>query len=573
MAKPGNLLYGVEDRPPLGVVLLGALQHVAVITAIGIVFPLLVLDRLGGTAPIPAGQLVSLSMLALGLATILQCGRWGPVGSGFLAPSVFTAAYLPASLIAVERGGLPLVMGMTMFAGLCQAALAPALRALRPYLPTEIAGIAVLMIGLVLGLLGFRLMFGIGAGPAAPQAAVGWGPGVAALVATIALSVWSKGQIRLLAALVGILVGTVVALALGHFDIRLAALVAEEPMLRLPAPIRFVPAFDVSLAPQYLIAALACTLRAMGDIATCQKINDSRWTRPDMRTLRGGVLADGLGTLLAGLVGTVGLNTFSGSVGLSVATGVAARRVGLAAGIIFVLLSMLPFVSALLVAIPRAVTGAVLLFSAAFIIINGAQVMMSRLLDNRKIIMIGVALSLGFSYEAYPAFYRSLPGFLANIAGSELLVAIGAAILLNLVFRVGIWRTAELELRPGSDDPDAIGRFLRWHGGQWGARRDVVERVAGALEEFRDGAPELLLPGTAARIEVGYDEFRIDVRVRYEGRPLDLRSALPEPGDLASLEIDALMPAVRAVLLRRLADKVAMEREGRHHLLRLQFEH
>ena len=75
-----------------------------------------------------------------------------------------------------------------------------------------------------------------------------------------------------------------------------------------------------------------------------------------------------------------------------------------------------------------------------------AAAMMSRLLDNRKIIMIGIALSLGFSYEAFPVFYRSLPGFLANIAGSELLVAIGVAILLNLVFRIGIWRTAVLEL-------------------------------------------------------------------------------------------------------------------------------
>ena len=115
---PNRLIYGLDDRPPLQVLLLSGLQHVAVITVIGMVFPLLVADR-AGADPATRQAILGVSMLALGLGTLLQCLRLGPVGSGYLAPVVFTAAYMPASLKAAEQGGMPLVLGMTIFAGLC----------------------------------------------------------------------------------------------------------------------------------------------------------------------------------------------------------------------------------------------------------------------------------------------------------------------------------------------------------------------------------------------------------------------------------------------------------------------
>jgi NCS2 family nucleobase:cation symporter-2 len=45
------------------------------------------------------------------------------------------------ALIAANQGGLPLVFGMTLAAGLLQMALSHALRHLRPIFPPEIAGL------------------------------------------------------------------------------------------------------------------------------------------------------------------------------------------------------------------------------------------------------------------------------------------------------------------------------------------------------------------------------------------------------------------------------------------------
>jgi len=90
-------------------------------------FPLLVIEDIFPRSMLPPDQVSTLmitSFLALGVATLLQACRHGGIGSGFLAPAVFTAAYLPPSLAAAHAGRLGLVFGMTIFAGLLEIGLA-----------------------------------------------------------------------------------------------------------------------------------------------------------------------------------------------------------------------------------------------------------------------------------------------------------------------------------------------------------------------------------------------------------------------------------------------------------------
>jgi NCS2 family nucleobase:cation symporter-2 len=91
--------------------------------------------------------MLSVSMLVLGAGAILQASPRGPVGAHFLCPPVFTATYLAPSLLAARTGGLSLVLGMTAFGGLVEIALSRALRRLRPYFPSEISGVVVVMVG------------------------------------------------------------------------------------------------------------------------------------------------------------------------------------------------------------------------------------------------------------------------------------------------------------------------------------------------------------------------------------------------------------------------------------------
>ena len=119
--KPPALSFGAEEQPGALVVWVSALQHLGVVS-IFMVYPL-ILARLAGSSPAEITNMLQLGMLVLAIAVLLQALPRGPVGSRFLAPSIFTGVYLAPSLLAVKIGGLPLVWGMTIFAGVIEIAL------------------------------------------------------------------------------------------------------------------------------------------------------------------------------------------------------------------------------------------------------------------------------------------------------------------------------------------------------------------------------------------------------------------------------------------------------------------
>jgi xanthine/uracil permease len=186
--RPANLVYGLEDSPPPLVTALNGVQYVGLI-AINLLYPLVVF-RVAETPVQLIGNLLAIGMLVLGVATFLQARRNGPVGSGYMCPATFTAAYLGPSLLAVQIGGLPLLFGMTLFAGLLEVVLAPLLNRLRPIFPPEVSGLVIFVIGLSGGIAGLRAMLGE---KAAPVSVEEWWIAGATLAAMIALNVWGNG--------------------------------------------------------------------------------------------------------------------------------------------------------------------------------------------------------------------------------------------------------------------------------------------------------------------------------------------------------------------------------------------
>lgn len=160
--RPPNLLYAVNETPPQRILVPSVLQHVAVM-AVTLIFPI-ILARDAGLSGARFLDMVSLSMLALGVATLLLCMRSRYVGSGYLCPACFTGIFFGPSEFALRHGGLTLAFGMTLVAGVLQVVIAPILHRLRALLPTEIAGVVIAVVGLTLGSLGVRYGLGINEG-------------------------------------------------------------------------------------------------------------------------------------------------------------------------------------------------------------------------------------------------------------------------------------------------------------------------------------------------------------------------------------------------------------------------
>jgi xanthine permease XanP len=199
MRKPANLVYDVEEAPPPLVTFISAIQHVGVV-AIFMIYPLII----GREAGVPADVLsamLRMGMLALAVAVLLQALPRGPVGSRFLAPSIFTGVYLAPSLLALKIGGMPLLWGMTIFAGLVEIAFSRVWTRLRTFIPSETAGLVVFLIGVIIGLAALRILVGEGtSGSLSARDAIVAG---LALAVMIGLNIWNKGQLRLFCILIG----------------------------------------------------------------------------------------------------------------------------------------------------------------------------------------------------------------------------------------------------------------------------------------------------------------------------------------------------------------------------------
>jgi NCS2 family nucleobase:cation symporter-2 len=291
MKRPLNFTYWLDDKPPHGVTLLSGLQHIGLVCAF-LPIPLAV-AREAGLAPGRMVDLISVSMIALGVTAIIQVLTRGPVGSELLAPSCFSGAYLAPSLLAVKTGGLPLVFGMTMFGGLIEAGLSRVLRYLRPFLPPEIAGFVVVMVGVTVGGLGVRYVLGVGA--AAPASARELAVSAITLGLMVGLNVWGRGAPRLFCALLGIIGGYLAGALLGVLVVADFARVMDAPLIGLPSIGDLGWSFEAALISPFAVGATAACLKTVGDLTTCQKTNDADRVRPDMRSISRGRSPTGSG--------------------------------------------------------------------------------------------------------------------------------------------------------------------------------------------------------------------------------------------------------------------------------------
>src|SRR5690348_5577524 len=360
--RPSNLLYGVKDKPPWLVSLVNAAQQLTIITPF-LIYPILVMRAVGANDETTA-HVVSLTFLAVGVGTLLQAwpGRW--TGSGFLISASPAAAFVPIDIVAIKAGGIPLLTGMTLIAGFAEIGFAQIVRRFRPFFPAEISGLCILLIGIYVGVLAIRAAFGLDAASQATATPAELAIGGATLALMIGLNLWARGTLRMLCAITGVICGYLLAVALGAFDPAAMRVLTGAAVFALPHWAPTLPAFSLDLLVPFCAAALICTLRGMGDVATAQKINDRDRIRPDMTTIRKGIVSDGLGTVVAALLGVIGGNTQSSANGMANATGVASRWVAYWLGAMLIVFAFFPVVPAALVAMPRAVVGASFLFTA-----------------------------------------------------------------------------------------------------------------------------------------------------------------------------------------------------------------
>ncbi len=433
MAISENLIYSVNEKPPLMVTIFAGLQHTFVMSST-LILPVVIISEIGGSQEM-IQNVVSLTMIAAGVTTILQFLR-GPVGSGYLIPYLSGVPYFSASMKAAWLGGLPLLAGMSVFAGFFESIFSRLVRRLRFLFPAEVTGVVVLMVGVALIPLGASNFLGIETDEALfemPDVIVG----VITLSLMIGLNVWGKGPLRVYCVFIGMVSGYILAYFTGIMTGVDIQKLSDSGWFSLPNVIHGGFTFDRSLIAPFIIAALCTGIKAIGDMITCQKINHDEWQEPEMRSISNGLLAGGIGTLISGALGGLGVGTSSSNVGVSAATGATSRYIGIAAGGLFIVFACLPKITALFSIMPKPVMGAILIFVTSYMIIAGIQILVSVELDIQKIFVVGVSVIFGLSVDILPNLYDYLPASIKPIFTSSMTLSTILAICLTQVFKLG----------------------------------------------------------------------------------------------------------------------------------------
>ena len=565
--RPADLTYAADERPPAPALAVLAMQHAAM--ALALTSYAIIAARQGGLDADATRNFVAMTVIAMAVATLLQA-RGGLLGAGALIvhmPDPFYIGLAATAMKAAGPGGLALI-GLT--SGLVQVAAARVIGRLRFLFPPPVTGVVVLVAGLSLVEYAFSNALGIADREVVDAAEV------AIFLVTLGvmagLSIWGSRALKLFALMAGLAAGIAVAAALGQLSG--GAAIAAAPVFDLPdwrlARLAGSPGTLLSVA---VIAVLIC-LDTLANIVIVDRMDDAGWRRPDMAMVAGGITANGVGDVAAGLLGGMPVAPSTANSGLAHASRATSRIVGVAAAALFALVAMSPKVVVALTLVPAPVMGAIGLYAAAFLITSGIELVASRALDTRAVFMVGVSVSLAMVALAYDYLVATAPAAVQALFDDAIVLAGVTAILLNLLFRIGTTRRVRLDGEAAAA-PGAIVAFVETAAARWNARVDVTRRAAGTAVV---AAEEIAASGaTLTAIEASFDELSFDVLLFHTGAPLVLAGEPPPPaaalldGDEASLE--AAVAGGRRLIVARLADRVATERHGDGGRLMLHFDH
>lgn len=434
MEKNKDLIYGPEDRPPFLESVFAALQHLFAIFVAIMTPPLIIASQLNLDIE-TTSFLVSMALIASGVSTFLQCRRFGPVGTGLLCIQGTSYSFI-GPIITAGMGGLGVVFGSCMAASLVEIFVGRILKYARRIITPVVSGIVVTLIGLCLIKVGISAC---GGGNQAMEDGT-FGSlrnlGLASLVLLIIIffNNCKNRYLRMSSIVIGLAVGYIVAWAMGMIDF---SAVKSYGGFYLPTPFKFGIGFSLSAFISLSIIFVITAIESYGDITANSMISGEPVEGEKfMQRASGGVIANGVSSLLAAALNSFPNSIFAQNNGMIQLTGVASRYVGYFISAMLVLLGVFPAISLVFSLMPQPVLGGATLLMFGTVAATGIRIIASQQLGRKEILVIAISLAGGLSVEFMPEILNGMPEELRNIMSSGITTGGVLAILSNLLIRV-----------------------------------------------------------------------------------------------------------------------------------------
>lgn len=445
MEKSKELIYGLNDRPPLRETLFAALQHLLAIFVAIITPPLIISSALKFDLE-TTGFLVSMSLFVSGLATFIQCKKIGPVGAGLLCIQgtsfSFISPIIGAGMLGMVNGKMNVEMGLSYIFGGCMLAAVVEMVVSR-LLPYTRKVITPLVSGIVVSLIGMCLIkAGInscGGGQSAIDAGTfgslqNLGLALLVLVSIIFFNRSNNRFFRMASIVLGLLIGCIVAYALGMIDF---SRLNGAGSLNIPVPFKYGVRFDTGTIIGLGLIYLVTAVEAFGDITANSLISGQPVEGPVfLKRAQGGILADGFNSFLAAVFNSFPNSIFAQNNGMIQLTGVASRYVGYFIAAALVILGLFPVVGQLFSLIPDAVLGGATLLMFGTVAAAGIRIIASTEITRKAVLVMAISFAMGLSVELVPGILDKMPDIIKNIFSSGITTGGLTAILANAFIRI-----------------------------------------------------------------------------------------------------------------------------------------
>lgn len=434
-------VHPVDEVLPVSKLAALGLQHVLVMYAGAIAVPMII----GGALKLPKDQialLIAADLFCCGLVTMIQ--SIGIRNIGIRLPMMMGVTFTAiAPIIATGANpalGMQAVFGAVMVAGIFTYLASPYVSRLVKWFPPVVTGTVVLVIGISLMRVGINWAAGGNptiSGPSGPMPNPNYGLPInlaisgMVLLTVLLIVAFAKGFIANLSVLIGIIVGFVIALALGKvsFDG-----VASASWFYPIMPFQFgLPTFDVMSSITLCIVMMVIMVEGVGQFLAVGEIVGKPVTRNDIAR---GLRADGVGAILGSIFNTFTYTSYAQNIGLVQVTGVRSRWVCAAAGGILVVLGCLPKLAYFAASIPQYVLGGAAIVMFGMVAATGIKILMhvdfSK--NNKNLYIVAVSVALGMIPLVADKFFVQLPELLAKFCQNGILLGTFTALLLNILF-------------------------------------------------------------------------------------------------------------------------------------------
>lgn len=425
-----GLLYRIEDRPNLQLSILLGFQHIVAAFG-GIVAVPLVIGPAIGVDVRTTAMLVSATIFVAGLATIIQARGIYKIGAKLPCIMGTSFTFVGPAITVGTSMGLAGIFGATILGSFIEMILSRFIKPLMKFFPPVVTGTVVTLIGLTLVPVSMDWCAG-GIGSPTYGSITNICIALMVMVIVVGFNIYGKGVISSSSILIGMLVGYLACIPIGLVDF---TPIKEASWIGLPGiPVILEHGIKFSLAgvAPFIIAYLVTTIETVGCLIAIGEASD---IKTSSEQLSKGVLADGLGSFLAGFFGVCPNTTFSQNIGLIPITKVASRHVVIISGIIMMLLGIFPKLGALVASIPSPVLGGAGIVMFGVVAASGIKTLSKVNINNRNLIIISVSIALGLGITTRPELLTVLPESLKLLFGSGISTGTIFAVMLNILLK------------------------------------------------------------------------------------------------------------------------------------------